>query len=44
MNEHIPKFNHDDGIEVNPDLIPEPDLCIIAEKMELARKRICSAS
>ena len=27
-----PKFFHDDGTEVNPDLIPKPDLCITCKK------------
>lgn len=32
MDENIPKFFHDDGTEVNPDLIPKPDLCISCRK------------
>jgi hypothetical protein len=32
MNEDAPKFYHDDGTEVNPDLIPKPDLCISCRK------------
>jgi len=32
MNEDTPKFFHDDGTEVNPDLIPKPDLCISCRK------------
>ena len=32
MDDNIPKFFHDDGTEVNPDLIPKPDLCITCKK------------
>ncbi len=32
MNDNQPKFFHDDGTEVNPDLIPKPDLCIRCRK------------
>jgi len=32
MNEDTPKYFHDDGTEVNPDLIPKPDLCISCRK------------
>lgn len=28
MEHNIPKFYHDDGTEVNPNLIPKPSLCI----------------
>ena len=29
MNNNTPKFFHDDGTEVNPNLIPKPSLCIL---------------
>ncbi|HML75247.1 MAG TPA: hypothetical protein PKB02_12220 [Anaerohalosphaeraceae bacterium] len=32
MNDNQPKYFHDDGTEVNPDLIPNPDLCISCRK------------
>ena len=32
MDNNQPKFYHDDGTEVNPDLIPKPDLCISCKK------------
>ena len=32
MDNNRPKFYHDDGTEVNPDLIPKPDLCISCKK------------
>lgn len=35
MNDNIPKFYHDDGTEVNPDLIPKPHLCVTCKKDEL---------
>jgi len=38
MNEDTPKFFHDDGTEVNPDLIPKPDLCISCRKDGIAGK------
>ena len=28
MEDDKPKYLDDDGIEINPDLIPKPDLCI----------------
>jgi hypothetical protein len=31
-NDSHPKFFNDDGTEVNPDLIPKPDLCISCKK------------
>lgn len=32
MDDSIPKFYHDDGTEVNPDLIPKPSLCISCKR------------
>jgi hypothetical protein len=32
MNEEGWKFFHDDGTEVNPDLIPKPALCVSCRK------------
>ena len=33
MNEdNQPKYFHDDGTEVNPDLIPKPSLCVSCRK------------
>lgn len=32
MNENGPKFYDDDGTEINPDLIPKPDLCITCKR------------
>ncbi len=32
MGEHGPKYFDDDGTEINPDLIPKPDLCISCKK------------
>lgn len=32
MNESTPKYFDDDGTEINPDLIPKPDLCISCKK------------
>jgi hypothetical protein len=32
MNGYTPKYFKDDGTEVNPDLIPKPDLCISCRK------------
>jgi len=32
MNGSAPKYFDDDGTEINPDLIPKPDLCIICKK------------
>ena len=40
MNEDIPKFYDDDGTEVNPDLIPKPDLCISCKKDELGSEEV----
>lgn len=36
MNGDQPKHFDDDGIEINPDLIPKPDLCITCKKEGLA--------
>lgn len=38
MNDDIPKFYDDDGMEINPDLIPKPDLCITCRKDEQVGK------
>ena len=32
MTDNTPKFFHDDGTEVNPDLIAKPSLCISCKK------------
>jgi len=32
MDEKEPKYFDDDGTEINPDLIPKPDLCITCKK------------
>ena len=40
MNDNIPKFFHDDGTEVNPDLIPKPSLCISCKKDEIPDEEI----
>ena len=32
MTECIPKYFDDDGTEINPDLIPKPDLCVSCKK------------
>ncbi len=32
MEDHGPKYFDDDGIEINPDLVPKPDLCISCKK------------
>ena len=32
MTENKPKYFDDDGSEINPDLIPNPDLCITCKK------------
>ena len=44
MDENHPKFYKDDGTEVNPDLIPKPDLCISCRKDELGEEEaiLCS--
>ena len=43
MNDNITKFFNDDGTEVNPDLIPKPDLCISCKKDGLPDEEIlCS--
>jgi hypothetical protein len=40
MNDNHPKFYDDDGTEVNPDLIPKPDLCISCKKDELGSEEV----
>lgn len=35
MDNNHPKFYDDDGTEINPDLVPKPDLCISCRKDEL---------
>ena len=37
-DDNHPKFFHDDGTEVNPDLIPKPSLCISCERDGLSEK------
>ena len=32
MGNNEPKYFDDDGDEINPDLIPKPDLCITCKK------------
>jgi hypothetical protein len=32
MDENKPKYFDDDGTEINPSLIPKPDLCITCKK------------
>ncbi len=32
MTDPTPKYFDDDGTEINPDLIPKPDLCITCKK------------
>ncbi len=32
MEDHAPKYFDDDGTEINPDLVPKPDLCISCKK------------
>ena len=32
MENNKPKYFNDDGIEINPDLIPKPSLCITCKK------------
>ena len=32
MDNNQLRFYHDDGTEVNPDLVPKPDLCISSKK------------
>lgn len=36
MTENIPEYFNDNGVEINPDLIPKPYLCIICKKNELS--------
>ena len=38
MNNGHPKYFDDDGTEINPELIPKPDLCITCGKDGLAGK------
>ena len=33
MNDHTLRYLDDDGTEISPDLIPEPDLCLTCKKM-----------
>jgi len=35
MDNNHPKFYDDAGTEINPDLVPKPDLCISCRKDEL---------
>jgi len=39
MTEHAPKYFDDEGTEINPDLIPKPDLCITCKKNNLSGKQ-----
>jgi len=32
MEDNKPKYFDDDGTEINPDLVPKPDLCISCKK------------
>jgi len=32
FNQDTPEYFDDDGTEINPDLIPKPDLCITCKK------------
>ena len=32
MTDDHPKYFSDDGFEINPDLVPKPDLCITCKK------------
>jgi len=32
MNSNQPKYFDDDGTEINPDLVPKPDLCVSCKK------------
>ena len=32
MEDHKLKYFDDDGTEINPDLVPKPDLCISCKK------------
>ena len=32
MNDNGPKYFDDDGTEINPDIVPKPDLCISCKK------------
>lgn len=32
MNDTLDGFFNDDGTEINPDLIPKPDLCVTGKK------------
>ena len=32
MENHKPKYFDDDGTEINPDIVPKPDLCVSCKK------------
>lgn len=32
MEDNKPKYFDDDGTEINPDLVPKPDLCVSCKK------------
>ena len=38
MTDTTPKYFDDDGTEINPDLIPKPDLCISCSKDGLSEQ------
>jgi hypothetical protein len=40
VEEQHPKYFDDDGMEINPDLIPKPDLCISCKKDGLDEEEI----
>ena len=40
MKNNQPKYFGDDGTEINPDLIPKPDLCITCKKDGLRGEEI----
>lgn len=44
MNNNQPNYFNDDGTEVNPDLIPKPDLCISCKKNSLSgeEEKLCN--
>jgi len=39
MTEHASKYFDDEGTEINPDLIPKPDLCITCKKNNPSSKQ-----
>jgi hypothetical protein len=39
MNTHKYKYFNDDGTEINPDLVPKPDLCITCKKDGMGGKQ-----